>query len=236
MYVGDLTISWRRLGFAMLIIVAYDRSNSRVRDSLLMPSREYLRIVDNLDIEGTPDLLDIIMNVRHRTCHDPRDKIYGVLGGADTGDSSPDAKVFIDEIDCTKKNPVEDLYLRFSTYCIHKKRDLRLLQACNARVTRSADSPLRNIPSWVADWTDTTPSHQLSDHIYDAGKGTRVISAYSKTDAGKLSLLEVTIDKVSIVCEDDRVDELEMKLDNNQLVCMARRAHHHLRVVARLWD
>jgi hypothetical protein len=205
----------------MLLVMAYDRSNPRVRDSLLMPSREYLRVVDNLDIDGTPDLLDIVMNVRHRTCYDARDKIYGVLGGADTGNSSRDAEIFIGEIDYKQDAPVKDLYQRFASYYIHEKKDLRVLQACNARTIRSVDSPLKNLPSWVADWTDTTQSHQLSDLIYEASKKTLVDSEYSKTD-GEISLRGIAVDRVSIVCQDDRIDELETKLDESADWCVWR--------------
>ena len=213
-YIGDRTLPWDRLRFAMLLVMAHDLSETRVTPAVLMPGREYLHVLDSLGIARSPDLLDIIQNVRHRDTQLRRDKIFGVLGAAARYENPPnkDVEHFARLVNYGYLT-TEDLYKEFSRYWILEKRDLRVLQDCNP-----SKKKIEELPSWVVDWSDTTPSHQLSSRLYNAAKGTDVEVKYQyHLNSNELQLSGVEIDTVSVVIHDDRMEKSERRLSNRTI-------------------
>ena len=211
-FVGQKKLSWRRLRLAMLLVMAHDQAQARSEYDQLMPGRQYLHVVDNLNIDRKPTLLDILINVRHRDCFDKLDKIFGVLGAAAQRETtSQDAARFLKLVDYNKNitTPAK-IYTEFARYYIQEKGDLRVLQACNPR-TSGAPSEL---PSWAADWSDITHSHQLSSHIYDAARGTKVKAEYDFIDKS-MTLSGIVIDRIGIACHDAQIDDLERRVDES---------------------
>lgn len=210
-YIGDRTIPWAKLRFAMLLVMAHDLSETRVTPAVLMPGREYLHVLDSLGIARSPDLLDIIQNVRHRNTQLRRDKIFGVLGAAARYEHPPnkDVEHFARLVNYGYLS-VEDLYKEFSRYWILEKRDLRVLQDCNP-----SKKKIEELPSWVVDWSDTTPSHQLSSRLYNAAKGTDVeVKYHYHLNSNELQLSGVAIDTVSFVFHDERIEKSERNLSS----------------------
>lgn len=165
-FIGDKSIPWAELRLSMLAIMAHDQSSTHATPSQVMPGQEYLRVLDSLNSADFPDLLDIVINVRHRKSHLERDKIFAVLGAADR--TSLDVRYFYEMVKYGDLS-IRELYKEFARYWIEDKSDLRALQACNPARTK-----LQGLPTWVADWSDIVPSHQLSTYLYRAGKDTRV--------------------------------------------------------------
>lgn len=210
-YVGNKSVSWRRLRFAMLLVMAHDQARLQRPMEQLMPGRQYLHVVDNINIDQKPGLLDIVMNVRHRDCYNKLDKIFGVLGAAEGDMPNKDAAYFLQKVNYGEKSmTVSELYTEFSKYYIQDKGDLRVLQACNPR---TPDTRL-NLPSWVADWTDITPSLQLSSHIYNAAGGTKVEASYDPINE-EMRLEGFLLDRVTVACHDERIDELERMVNES---------------------
>lgn len=208
LFVGSKSLSWRRLRFAMLLIMAHDQGQARPERLQLMPGRQYLHVVDNLNIDQRPTLLDIVMNVRHRDSFNKLDKIFGVLGAAERDTANSDAQHFLQKVDY--ESSVSEIYTEFARYHIEEKGDLRVLQACTPRTGN--DCP--EMPSWVADWSDMSPSHQLSSNIYDAAKGTPVEASYSRRENAMI-LTGVLVDRVTIAGQDPRIDSLEEMVDES---------------------
>ncbi|KAK5064539.1 hypothetical protein LTR84_000372 [Exophiala bonariae] len=217
-YLGDLELSWRKLRFAMLLVMAHDQAHGRGQKDQLMPNRRYLHIVDNISIErNSPTFLDMAINIRHRECRDPADKIFGLLGAvqqeADSSSSHINARIaryqefsnFSGMIRYGEKvATVPRLYTEFARYHIQDMRDLRALQACNPR--KKGRHP--ELPSWVADWSDTSNSYELSSYIYDAAGNTTVDVTYDPTNR-QMSLRGTFVDTVSTVYRDATIDALE---------------------------
>ncbi|KAJ4297489.1 hypothetical protein N0V90_005381 [Kalmusia sp. IMI 367209] len=213
-YIGDRTLPWAKLRFAMLLVMAHDLSETRATPSALMPGREYLHVLDSLGIARSPDLLDIIINVRHRETQLRRDKIFGVLGAAARYEDPPgkDVEHFSRLVNYGYLT-TQDLYKEFSRYWILEKRDLRVLQACNP-----SKKKIKELPSWVVDWSDTTPSHQLSTRLYDAAKGTDVqVKYHYHLNSDELQLTGVPIDTVSFVFQDENIDKSERHLSSRTI-------------------
>ena len=210
-YVGNKSVSWRRLRFAMLLVMAHDQARLQRPTEQLMPGRQYLHVVDNLNIDQKPDLLDIVMNVRHRDCYNKLDKIFGVLGAAEGDETNRDAAYFLEKVDYNERfTTVPKLYTEFSRYYIQDQCDLRVLQACNPRTSGTNLA----LPSWVADWTDIMQSHQLSSYIYNAADGTKVEADYDPINQ-EMRLGGFLLDRVTVACHDERIDELELLVDES---------------------
>jgi hypothetical protein len=206
-YVGERTLQWAELRFAMLLVMAHDLSKTRTTPSTLMPGREYLHVLDSLGIDKSPDLLDIVINVRHRDTQLKRDKIFGVLGAAAQYKNKPskDVEHFLRLVNYGYLT-TQDLYREFSRYWIIEKRDLRVLQACNPSKRK-----IKGLPSWVADWSDTTLSHQLSSRLYNATKGKPEVEVkyHYHLNSNELQLAGIPIDTVKLVCDDKIIDKSE---------------------------
>jgi len=84
------------------------------------------------------------LSTQHR-----RDKIFGVFGALKP---SADTEHFSQLLNYGYLQ-APDLYKEFSRYWIKDKEDLRVLQACNPV------KKIEELPSWVADWSDVSPSH-----------------------------------------------------------------------------
>jgi len=206
LYIGDRTLSWSRLRFAMLLVMAHDLSETRATPFPAMPGREYLHVLDSLSVSSSLDLLDIVINVRHRETKLKQDKIFAVLAAAARYKSErpDDVEHFSRLVNYGGLN-VQELYKEFSRYWIMERGDLRVLQACNP-----SKKKIEELPSWVVDWSDTTPSHQLSSKIYTASKGREdVIMKYDYQKSNELHLGGVAIDKVAFVFNRDSMDENE---------------------------
>ena len=214
-YIGDRIFSWAELRFAMLLVMGHDLSKTRATPSVMMPGREYLRVLDSLSVGKSPDLLDIVMNVRHRDTQLRRDKIFGVIGAAARyqDKSSPDVQHFSRLVNYGYLT-TEDLYKEFSRYWILEKRDLRVLQACNPHKKK-----IEQLPSWVVDWTDITPSHQLTSRLYDASKGREDLDVkyHYHLNSDELHLKGVSIDKVKFVFNDKTIDRYERELKHTTM-------------------
>ncbi|KIW65948.1 hypothetical protein PV04_08161 [Phialophora macrospora] len=212
LFIGSQYLSWRKLRLAMLLVMVHDQGRARSETDMLMPGRQYLHVVDNLNIDRAPSLLDMLLNVRHRDCFKKVDKIFGVLGAAAKRETTAqDAAYFKDRVDYNDEvTTPATIYREFSRYFIQTKGDLRVLQACNPKIPTAP----RGLPSWVADWSDITLSHQLSSHIYDAARGTNVKARYDPNDFS-MTLSGVQVDRVSIACNDARIDALEQLVDES---------------------
>jgi hypothetical protein len=208
-YIGDRILPWAKLGFAMLLVMAHDLSETRVTPTVLMPGREYLHVLDSLGIARSPDLLDIVQNVRHRETQLRRDKIFGVLGAAARYEHPPNKDVeHFSRLVNYGYLTTQDLYKEFSRYWILEKRDLRVLQDCNP-----SKKKISELPSWVVDWSDTSPSHQLSSRLYNASRGTDVdVKYHYHQNPDELRLAGVAIDTVSFVFQDKNIDKSERHL------------------------
>jgi hypothetical protein len=66
-YIGDVTISWERLRLSMLLFMSPDLSDNRLTPVRVLPGRQYLHVLDSLNIADSSDLLDIVINVRRRS-------------------------------------------------------------------------------------------------------------------------------------------------------------------------
>jgi hypothetical protein len=208
-YIGDTQISWERLRLSMLLFMAHDMSDSRLTSVRILPGREYLRVLDSLNIADSPDLLDIVMNVRHRETHHRRDKIFGALGASARYKLPVDTTHFFQLLNYGYlKTP--ELYKEFARYWIQDKQDLRLLQACNPGKKR-----IEELPSWVADWSDTTTSHQLTTRLYTASRRTKVdVKFYYHKNSNEIQLRGIPIDTIKTVYHDKRLDNIETNLMN----------------------
>ena len=208
-YVGDKTLPWVELWFAMLLVMGHDLSETRVTPSLMMPNREYLRVMDSLNIATSSDLLDIVMIVRHRNTSDPRDKIFGVVGVAARYHmaSLSDQEQFLELVKYGYL-ATNDVYKEFSRYWILEKRDLRVLQAC-----RPYTKMIKELPSWVVDWSDNTQSWQLSTRLYNASKGqdTLDVDYQYHLNSDELRIKGVSIDRVKFVFTSKSIDKDELK-------------------------
>jgi hypothetical protein len=213
-YIGDQTLPWAHLRFAMLLVMAHDLSETRATPFVVMPGREYLHVLDSLGLPRSPDLLNIMINVRHRETQLPQDKIFGVLGAAAQYQDTPSKDVeYFSRLVNYGYLTTEDLYKEFSRYWILEKRDLQALQACNP-----SKKKMKGIPSWAVDWTDTTPSHQLSTGIYDAAKGTEVnVKYHYHLNPNELQLTGVPIDTVSCVFHSKYIDKCEHSLHSRTM-------------------
>ncbi|KAF2191659.1 hypothetical protein K469DRAFT_718680 [Zopfia rhizophila CBS 207.26] len=210
-YIGDEIIPWAELRFSMLLVMAHDLSNTRVTPFQVMPGRQYLHVLDSLNIGHSPDLLDIVINVRHRNTQLRRDKIFGVLGAAGAYKNKPsdDVEHFSRLVNYGYLT-TQDLYKEFSRYWIKEKRDLRVLQACNP-----SKKKIPELPSWVVDWSDITPSHQLSSRLYNAAEGTQVDAEYHyHINSDEIQLGGIPIDTIKFVCHDKDIDMIEEKRIN----------------------
>ncbi|KAF2705093.1 hypothetical protein K504DRAFT_449137 [Pleomassaria siparia CBS 279.74] len=209
-YIGDRTLPWADLRFAMLLVMAHNLSKTRATSMIVMPSREYLHVIDSLGIDKSPDLLDIVVNVRHRETEVPRDKIFGVLGIAACYGNMPSTDVtYFTRLVNYGYLKTQDLYREFSRYWIVEKHDLRVLQAFSPSKRKMSE-----LPSWVVDWSDTTPSHQLSSRIYTASKGKDEVGVkhHYHLNNNELQLTGVPIDTLELVCHDTSVDKAERHL------------------------
>ncbi|KAF2192135.1 hypothetical protein K469DRAFT_716630 [Zopfia rhizophila CBS 207.26] len=208
--IGDTIIPWAELRFAMLVIMVHDLSESRGTPHQVMPGQQYLRVLDNLDLGNCSDLLDLVINVRHRRCTLPHDKIFSVLGAADP--NSPSVQHFCGKINYDK--PIQELYQEFSRWWIEEKKDLRVLQACSLE-----QRELKGLPTWVADWSDTTPSRRLASSLYRASGTTQVEARYVHSRPAHISkkigqfdemiLKGIPIDRIKIVCHDPRLSQFD---------------------------
>jgi hypothetical protein len=132
-YIGDVTISWERLRLSMLLFMSHDLSDNRLTPVRVLPDRQYLHVLNSLDIADSPDLLDIVINVRHRSTQRRRDKIFGVLGALKP---SADTEHFSQLLNYGYLQ-TPGLYKEFKD-----KGDLRVLQACNPV------KKIEELPSW----------------------------------------------------------------------------------------
>jgi hypothetical protein len=196
----------------MLAIMAHDLSDERTTPFQVMPAQQHLHVLDSLDIANSPDLLDIVINVRHRESHLERDKTFTVLGAADS--NSEDVQRFSQLMNYGNLS-THGLYKEFARYWIEDKHDLRVLQACNPAQTK-----VEGLPTWVADWSDITVSHQLSTRLYRAAKDTEVeVQHHYHKSSDELHLRGIPIDKIKIICKDARLDELEQKFIDETADC-----------------
>jgi hypothetical protein len=202
--IGDISISWERLRLSMLLYMGHDLSDNRQTPNRILPGREYLHVLDSLNISDSPDLLDVVINVRHRSTEHRRDKIFGVLGAAGMC-KNPEDSVHFNQLVNYGYLQTPDLYKEFSRYWMKERDDLRVLQACNPSKKR-----ITELPSWVADWSDTTPSHQLTTRLYNAAEHTKVnvVFHYHK-NSDEIQLRGVQVDHIKTICHDDRLDTIE---------------------------
>ncbi|KAF7513250.1 hypothetical protein GJ744_010646 [Endocarpon pusillum] len=213
-HIGDKSVLWAELRLSMLLIRAHDLSETRLTPFPAMPGREYLHVLDSLNIGRSPDLLDIMINVRHRDTQLAQDKIFGVLGAAAAYCNKPsDVVAYFSRFVSHRYLTTQDLYKEFSRYWIKEKGDLRVLQACNPSTKKMAE-----LPSWVVDWSDTTPSHQLSTRLYNAAKGTQVkVEHAHHINSNGIQLRGVRVDRIKTVCHDKNMETIEGKLANYSL-------------------
>ena len=204
--IGATFLPWAELRFSMLAVMAHDLSDSRATPFQVMPAQQYLRVLDSLNFQDSPDLLDLVINVRHRGSHLERDKIFAVLGLAPS--NSKDVKHFSEMINYGNLSTYE-LFKEFARYWIQDKRDLRVLQACTPARTR-----IPGLPTWAADWSDATPPNQLSTHLYHAAKDTQAVVNYKYESPDEIYLRGVSIDKVQTICQDSRLDNFERNFLN----------------------
>lgn len=214
-YIGERTLLWAELRFAMLLVMAHDLSETRATPSMMMRGREYEHVLDSLGVRSSPDLLDIVMNVRHRDTQLKRDKIFGVIGAAARYQDEPsDDVAHFSRLVNYGYLTSEDLYREFSRYWIMEKRDLRVLQACNP-----FHQKVEALPSWVVDWSDVTPSHQLSTRLYNASKGKDKVEVkyHYHLNPNELQISGISIDKVKIVYNDRGIDKSERQLNTRSM-------------------
>ncbi|KAL8939165.1 MAG: hypothetical protein Q9211_002859 [Gyalolechia sp. 1 TL-2023] len=213
-YIGDRSILWAELRLSMLLIMAHDLSKTRLTPFPALRGREYLRVLDSLNIGRSPDLLDIMINVRHRDTQLKQDKIFGVLGAAAAYNEKPSNDVaHFSPLVSYGNLTTEDLYKEFSRYWIKDRGDLRALQACNPSKKKMAE-----LPSWVVDWSDNTPSLQLSTRLYNAAKGTEVeVEHAHHINPDEIQLRGIRVDRIKTVCDDEDMATIEEKATKNSL-------------------
>lgn len=206
-FIGDIQISWERLRLSMLLFMAHDMSDNRLTSVRVLPGRQYLHVLDSINISDSPDLLDIVMNVRHRETQHRRDKIFGALGASVRYKLPVDTTHFFQLLNYGYLQTPE-LYKEFARYWIQDKQDLRVLQACNP-----AHKKIQELPSWVADWSDTTASHQLTTRLYTASRRTKVqVQFHYHKNSDEVRLRGIEIDKIKIVCHDKGINNIEENL------------------------
>jgi hypothetical protein len=93
----DVTISWERLRLSMLLFMSHGLSDNRLTPVRVLPGRQYFHVLDSLNIADSPDLLDVVINVRHRSTQHRREKIFGVLGALNP---SADTEHFSQLLNC----------------------------------------------------------------------------------------------------------------------------------------
>ncbi|KAK4452024.1 heterokaryon incompatibility protein-domain-containing protein, partial [Podospora aff. communis PSN243] len=99
----------------------------------------------------TVDFLSIMRVSRDCSCKDPRDKIYAVLGLADT-DSRPPL-----EADYSSNASPRPVYSRFAVWHVSRTLTPRILEHVEG-LSRLAASAM---PTWVPDWTNAGPQSPL---------------------------------------------------------------------------
>ncbi|KAI1419219.1 HET-domain-containing protein [Xylaria sp. FL1777] len=144
----------------------------------------------------------VISHIRHRQATDPRDKVYGLLGMVDDGDS----------ISIDYNSPVEVVYEESTRRIIAKTRNLDILvhvvrDPNESRFSGRAKSRLSSLPSWVPDWdasfdTVRNQSHGVlfrlrSLRLFNAC-GSRDFSVLTtSTEQGSLWVSGITFDVVA---------------------------------------
>jgi hypothetical protein len=140
--------------------------------------------------KGTPFLV-VVSDFRLRSCFDPRDKIYGILGLLNPG--------FRNHIQPDYTRPVKDLYLDVTLLAIEATESLSILGLKYGERTQHL-----NLPSFVPDWTahvseDWYPALQnrwKQTEEYDASKGSAVDLQRSAPGEYEVTTSGVYIDKV----------------------------------------
>lgn len=128
---------------------------------------------------STRDLLNILMQCRHRDSQNPRDKIYAFLGllrnsqvaeGADSNHISSQLSIDVDY-----DLPIVHIYRLVSQVFIEKLQNLDILGVCPV-------SKIRGKPSWVTDWSVT--KHLAAPLLRDSLDRQRTTHAARHTQAG----------------------------------------------------
>lgn len=129
---GSCTIPWSMLRKAMLALAAKVGLPADLRHF----STSYIPA-----LKSPANNLGYLSWVTNRQCHDPRDKVYGLLGLM-----SHDV---VSEIKLDYALPVHDVYKSAFLSLVRTSRRLELLQYC------SLDHRLREGPSWIPNWNAT---------------------------------------------------------------------------------
>lgn len=128
------------------------------------------------------DFLHVLTQCRYRESQNPRDKVYAFLGllrdtrardgdgGADDDDDAAQLRISVDY-----NSAVRDVYRQVSTLFLQYLQNLDVLGVCPA-------SPLPGRPSWVTDWSVSSP--QATPLSRDSLDRIRTTHATCKTLAG----------------------------------------------------
>ena len=186
---GTDTMLWKRLR-TLLDCIAYKRClipfvGDETEDASVFVSNAY-----NLARGMEVSLLDLLAYMRHAQCHDPRDRVYGILGlsfkiGTGT-DLRPDYN-----------KPIVDVYMDLMMASMQKLRRLDLLSLCRYEETRG------NWPSWIP-------------YLMDLEKGRRIPSFASGKSCCEVELLENRILRMTGIrlSQITMVDEFDASYEN----------------------
>lgn len=144
---GADTMHWTHLR-TLIACVIYKRSQIAFGVNSSEDIRIVVTMVYNLTrvMDGT--LLELLANMRHTTCVDPRDRVYGILGLLSK--NGPPIHIRPDY-----KKPVVDVYMDLMLYWMHISRDLGLLHLCRY------DTNMQSWPSWIPCLMDLPKSNGI---------------------------------------------------------------------------
>lgn len=129
---GNTCISFCALRKAMLVLGRKVTTPSDIRSKLL----SYTPGILPTSMRALPELLRW---AKHRSCSDPRDKIYGIIGLVPTS--------IIDGIRRDYSAPISKIYQSTILSYINVTKQLCLLQHCRL------DQSFEDAPSWVPNWS-----------------------------------------------------------------------------------
>lgn len=188
-------------GFCKHLFGCCDQARTRIqtgplhwqRYSLLVNMLSRLRV--SRSYQKTTTIFHLLAIYRSRSCTDPRDKIYGLLGLTNGEESSLIVSDYA--------SPVSTVYEQVTLKLLQHHRNLDMFSQILSRSLKRDGITVVGLPSWAPDWTLEGTKNQLLDlynrlvdlRFYNASGGS--LASVKLAAPGKISLRGIPLDSCS---------------------------------------
>ena len=142
-------------------------------------------------------LVDLLAEFRSRSCLDPRDKIYGMLGLC----SSDEAKLIVPDYSL----PVSVVYEQATFQMTKRSRSLEVFSQLCPRRINITEILASKLPSWVPDWTSKMTEAQRKVFVlrqrhanFNFTASASTFTSAREQGKGKLSLNGILLDSITV--------------------------------------